>query len=388
MRVAYVCADPGIPVFGNKGASVHVQGVIRAMRARDARVELLAARVGGPAPTGLEDVAVHLLPGRVSGSSIEREVAASNAGADTTALDHLGPLDLVYERYSLWGRAAMAWARRAGIPGVLEVNAPLIDEHARHRTLHDHVAAHAASREALGAASTIIAVSPPVADWVRTVVPDAACHVVPNGVDTDRVRPRADPPGTAAATCTVGFVGTLKPWHGIDTLVDVFGLLTRADPAYRLLVVGDGPEGPDLVRRLAVAGIADRAELTGAVDPAAVPGLLARMEVAVAPYPATAGYFSPLKLYEYLAAGLPVVASRVGQVPDIVEDGVTGILCPPGDAAAMATAVDRLRHDPVRAAALGRAGRRAVVADHTWAAVVDRILAAADLPVPVPAVGV
>ncbi|HEV8115653.1 MAG TPA: glycosyltransferase, partial [Acidimicrobiales bacterium] len=124
------------------------------------------------------------------------------------------------------------------------------------------------------------------------------------------------------------------------------------------------------------------AELVGAVDPVAITTLLHRMDVAVAPYPASATYFSPLKLYEYLAAGLPVVASRVGQIPDVIEDGRTGRLCPPEDPCALAEAVLGLRKDPEAAAALAAAGRAMVERDHTWLAVADRILQMAGAPVP------
>lgn len=387
MRVAYVCADPGVPVFGRKGASVHVQEIIRVLLRRGAEVHLLAARTGGSPPPGLEQVDVHLLPGTAGESSEEREASARRAGGATGPLDRLGPLDLVYERYSLWGRAAMEWARQAGVPAVLEVNAPLVEEQARHRTLHNREAAEQVARTAVSAASTVVAVSAPVAGWVQAVVPGKRVHVVPNGVDTGRIQPNPAARGTAGSTCTIGFVGTLKPWHGVETLCSAFVDLAKDDPAYRMLVVGDGPQAPSLSRSLAAAGVGDRAELTGAVDPTEVPGLLRRMDIATAPYPASAGYFSPLKLYEYLAAGLPVVAGRVGQVPEIISDGRTGLLCSPGDPAALAAAVRRLREDPRLAADLGRRGREAAEARHTWEAVVDRILRAAEADFAIPALG-
>ena len=386
MRVAYVSADPGVPVYGRKGASIHVQEIIRALLARGIDVDLLAARIGGSPPPGLHDVPVHQLPSPPRGeSSNQREASAIEhgraAGPVLDALGALGPVDLVYERYSLWGQAAMTWARRAGVPGVLEVNAPLPDEQARYRVLHDRDAAEQVARDAIGAASVVIAVSDAVGEWVVDIgggpsLVGAKVHVVPNGVDVDRVRP-ADRDPVAGGTCTIGFVGTLKSWHGIDTLAAAFAMLAAADPCYRLLVVGDGPERAALEARVAADGLTERVELVGAVDPAAVPALLRRMDIAVAPYPATARYFSPLKLYEYLAAGLPVVASDVGQVADVLAGGQTGVLCRPGDPQELAAAIGGLRADPAWAAALGRAGRILVEQHHTWHAVVDRILSAA-----------
>ena len=79
---------------------------------------------------------------------------------------------------------------------------------------------------------------------------------------------------------------------------------------------------------------------TNAVAPEAVPGLLASIDAAVAPYPALGHfYFSPLKVYEYMAAGRAIVASRAGQLEELLEDGAHALLCPPGDAAALAEAL-------------------------------------------------
>jgi glycosyltransferase involved in cell wall biosynthesis len=102
------------------------------------------------------------------------------------------------------------------------------------------------------------------------------------------------------------------------------------------------------------------------------------MDLAVAPYPDVDGfYFSPLKIYEYLAAGVPVLATAVGQLPALLAPPGRpdlGALCAPGSRHHLAAAVAALRHDPGRRAALSTRGRAAAVADHDWAMVVDRIL--------------
>lgn len=377
-RIAYICADPGVPVFGCKGASVHVQEVIRAMHRLGATVELFAARIGGDVPNDLRHLRVHQLPTPPKGELAERERALLAANdAMTTALSGAGHFDLIYERYSLWSFAAVEFARARGVRSVLEVNAPLIDEQAAHRGLSDREAAEAVARRAFDAASVIGCVSEKVAEWVRTrCAAPAKVHVVPNAVNPHRFGPKVtahQPP--SADAFVVGFVGTLKPWHGLPVLADAFIQLHRLNPAARLLIVGDGPEREALSSTLAAHGLTDVVHFTGAVTPEEIPGWLASMHVAVAPYPALDNfYFSPLKLFEYLAAGLPTVASRIGQVTELLREGETGLLVTPGDATSLCSTLARLRADASLRAQLGANGRAYVERHHTWDAAVARLL--------------
>jgi glycosyltransferase involved in cell wall biosynthesis len=380
MRVAYVCTDPGVPVFGRKGCSVHVREMVRALIARGARIELFASSLGGEMPADLELVRVSLLPEVAAADVAERErlLMGRNAALDAALGERA--FDLVYERYALWSYAGVEWAERHGVPCVLEVNAPLIEEQASHRTLVDRAAAEEVARRVFGAATGVACVSEEVAGYVREFgVAAERVHVIPNGVDPRRFSPEARVPGRPGEF-TVGFVGTLKPWHGVGTLVEAFGRVRREMAGARLLIVGDGPERERLAARVACLGLDGAVEWTGAVDPERVPALLGRMDVAVAPYPAIERfYFSPLKLYEYMAAGLAVVASRVGQVGGVVRDGETGVLVQAGDAVALAGAIARLGGDAALRQRLGVAARAAVMNQHTWEQAADRVLAIAGI---------
>lgn len=374
MRIAYVCADPGVPVFGRKGCSVHVQEVIRALLRLGHAVTLFARRRGGAAPADLASVRCIDLP-QTSGPGAAREaelVAANRALPELLASE--GPFDLVYERYALWSSAALQWARAIGIPSVIEVNAPLVEEQAQHRGLANRSLAEAVSLEALAAARQVVAVSSGVARWLACEgIDPGKIEVIANGVDTARFDPDY---AFVRPVPVIGFVGTLKPWHGLDCLVAAATRLKQDGLDFRLLLIGDGPERGTLDTMLARAGLSPRCELTGAVDPAAIPALLARTDIAVAPYPDLSGfYFSPLKVMEYMAAGRAVIASRIGDIDGLVVHGETGLLCAPGDDAALAAALATLLRDPAQRVRLGRAARQHAVAQLGWDQVAQRVLA-------------
>ena len=263
-----------------------------------------------------------------------------------------------------------------GRPGILEVNAPLIAEQARHRTLARAEEAGISAGRAMRAAAAISAVSPAVARHCGELGARRV-EVIPNAISPDRFPARP----VASGPFTIGFVGSLKPWHDVGTALAALGLLRDGPvPEARMLIVGDGPERARLTKIAQEAGLADAVLFAGAIPHEEVPSMVAQMHVGLAPYGAEGEfYFSPLKLYEYMAAGLAVVASRVGHLPDVVSEGRTGLLTPPGDAAALAAALARLAASPEMRGALGSAARAEVLEQRTWNRVAERVLQLAGL---------
>lgn len=376
LRLAYVCADPGVPVFGRKGCSIHVQEVIRALRHQGAHVTLFAARTDGTPPPDLQDLPVQPLPCPRGSDLAQRERAAREANAALwSSLAGAGTFDAIYERYSLWSVAAQQFARAREIPGLLEVNAPLVEEQATHRGLLDRTAAEDCAETVFHAASVLLPVSAEIGSWLReNTQPGTAIEVIENGVNPERFAiPQS--PRQPGEPFTIGFIGTLKPWHGLPVLVEAFARIHSRTPQVRLLIVGEGPERAALEAQLAHHGLGLATRFTGAVAPEEIPGLLESMDVAVAPYPPREQfYFSPLKVYEYMAAGKPTVASRLGQIAQLIQHDENGLLCEPGDPADLAHQLIRLQRDPDLRHRLGAAGRATIQRSHTWDQVARRIL--------------
>jgi glycosyltransferase involved in cell wall biosynthesis len=150
----------------------------------------------------------------------------------------------------------------------------------------------------------------------------------------------------------VGAVGALRPQKGYDVLIEAALLLRRTHPRLRLLIAGEGPDRPRLEELIARLAASETVTLLGRrMD---VPDVLAALDLAVS---ASNYEGSPLAVMEYMEAGLPIVATRVGGVPDLIDDGVHGLLVEPGDPAALARAVEELLADPARGAALGERAR-------------------------------
>lgn len=384
MRIAFLLPDPGIPVGGTKGASVHVAEVCRALIDLGSSVTLLAQRVAGPLPDGVD--IVHLDPGPIprgaAGELSRMRACADFADRAAPQLARLHP-DLVYERLSLFFDAGAALARHAGSVRLVEVNAPVAAERERHFGLVQREAADRAERIAIAGAQ-VIAVSEPVAAWVRERGP-AGVDVVGNGVDNARFDPDARRGDALAVRRNlglddaelVGFMGSLKPWHGVDVLLDAAERLALHRPSLRVLVVGDGPCRAALETKASTPGLAGRVIFTGGIDPRSVPSHLVALDVATAPFlPSDDFYFSPLKVVEAMAAGRPVVASRFGPIEAMLAGN--GVIVPAGDAHALAGAISRLLDDRVAAASLGSAARRHAVLTHGWDGVARRILESAE----------
>ncbi|MCG5434122.1 glycosyltransferase family 4 protein [Mycobacterium sp. MYCO198283] len=195
-------------------------------------------------------------------------------------------------------------------------------------------------------------------------VPAGRIRVIPSGVNPDLFDGAAEPARTGDR---VVFVGRLHPQKGVDTAVRALPML----PGVTLVLAGDGPDRAELARLAQRLGVADRVEFLGFVPHDRVPQLLADADLFVMP-----SQYEELgtAIVEAMASGVPVVASNIGGIPQLVDDGETGVLVPPGDPAELAAACRALLADPARSALMAKKAL-ARTAAYQWPALADRVLA-------------
>ncbi len=228
-------------------------------------------------------------------------------------------------------------------------------------------------RKVLRRATAIASTSHAMAEQVRRLTPERrAIAVTPFGVDLSRFVARASRGGPL----TLGIVKSLAPKYGVDLLLRAFAGLCAdaevqaAEPACRLLVVGDGPQRGELVRLAAQLGVSERTEFAGAVAHTEVPHWLHRLDIYAAPSRLDSESFG-VAVIEAGACGLPVVVSDAGGLPEVVLNGETGLVVPRDDVPALQAALKRLVLDAGLRTRLGAAGRAHVEREYEWGHCVD-----------------
>ena len=198
------------------------------------------------------------------------------------------------------------------------------------------------------------------------------------GVDAARFRPGAADPdglrgrlGVASGTPIVGLVSGFRVMKGHQIVVEAAARLAAEGRRFHLLLVGQGPFAPRVRAQIEAAGLGARTSVLGFVDD--LPATMAGIDAAL--YSALESDGMSRVLFEYLAAGVPVVASRVGVVPEILEDGVTGLLVPAGEPEPLARAIARLLEDAPLRRRIGDAGLGLVEARYSGARLAGHLIA-------------
>jgi glycosyltransferase involved in cell wall biosynthesis len=284
--------------------------------------------------------------------------------------------DVIYERYNLFYLSGAVLARRLGLPFLVEVNAPLAEERARFGKLGLRRLARWTEAFVWRRADRVLPVTEVLAGHVAAAGAERArIVVVPNGIHLEEFVP-PPPPDPPPAELTLGFVGFVRDWHGLDQVVRDIAAW-QGEPRLRLLVVGEGPARPGLEALAAELGIADRVRFTGLVEREEIPRRIGSFDIAL--QPASVPYASPLKLFEYMAMARAIVAPDQPNLREVLTHEDNALLFDPRQPGALWAAILRLATDAPLRARLGVAARQTILGrDLTWEGNARRVAAMAE----------
>lgn len=290
--------------------------------------------------------------------------------------------DVIYERHALDNRVGMRIAREFALPLLLEVNAPLAREEFEQGRLSTLEPSLSRELEVLRAADAVLAVSRVLSDiLVADGVAPERISVIHNGASRELLAAPRDPSFrtrfAAGEELVLGFVGFPRPWHGLDRVIRALaehrdGALARA----RFWLAGEGPAVEGLVALAAKLGVGERMRVVGVLARREIVPFLDSIDIAL--QPAATRYASPLKLFEYLARGVPVIAPRQPNVCEIVADERSALLFDPGEPSDFARRLVQLCTDSELRARVGAGGRARIdEAGYTWERNAKRVAALA-----------
>lgn len=363
MKILYVASDQRVP--GRTGGSIHVLEVARGLAARGHEVQVVVHRSREVADLETDGGVVWH---RIAWRPRQRCFRFRARGAVAAIAAVFRP-DAIIERYYNFGGEGVVLASRLGVPSLLEVNSPIVDHPGSLKGMLDAlmlVRPMRSYRESLcRQASALIA---PIPEIVPLFAREKT-EIVTWGANVQAFRPgrRSDELrrslGIGEADVAVLFSGSFRPWHGVHVVEEAARRLRERRDLHFVLVgggavgQGDGFTG----RRL------------GSVAYERMPEVVASADIGLAPYDPSrlkqlrlGFYWSPLKIFEYMASGLPTVTIPRSPLTEIVREGVEGLHVPPGSPEALAAAVARLADDAPLRARMGASARARVVERYSW----------------------
>lgn len=398
VRIAYNCAESGTDIFSSRAPAVHIRSIAGALAARGHRVTVFCRENRLGVHPGKMDPGVSIVRiptkrplGRMRTRlwrSVRRDGAVSRGTTLFKELEDFAhnwklqrvleksslkeKFDFVLERYSAWGFAGQRMAAKSNIPFILEVNYPAVVDLERFEHMTLAFLARRIENKVWRQADKIVVVSEELKKYLaKRGISPVKMEVLPNGVSVDRFRSLPDGRKlredlALLGKFVIGLVSGFATWQGADMLAPILDRLNTRGKNWHLLLVGEGPAGKALRESLASRGLQSQSTWVGQVPNGDLPDYLSVMDAAVAPIYNRFIYGSSMKLFEYMAAGLPVVASRWGQHRIVVSHEKTGLLAASGDPEDFARQIVRIRDNAAWAKKLGRSAREHVLGRYTW----------------------
>lgn len=373
-RVLYHHRTQGKAVEG-----VHIRGITDALRAEGVTVDIISLPGADPyaSPKALSPTKqarpwmkwVTSLPEPL----FELAELGYNAVAGWRIREHLNAhkdVDLIYERYSLYMFVAVMIARARKIPVILEINDSTTVY--RVRPLFFQKLATTIERWVFRKANGLVFVSGAFRDHVSRahggrIAPTIVSH---NAANIDKFSPTPEQRAAARAkwkldgSVVCGYLGAFVPWHAIDQFVYKIADRLKANPQLKLLLVGDGATFPTVQEFVQKHGLQDQVVMTGRVSHDEVPGLLAAMDMAV--LPSAGDYTSPVKLFEFMACGIPPVAPDFVPIREVLKEDETGWMFKAGDLESAVQMVLRRSQDSDNLRRVGQAARAYIARERQW----------------------
>ncbi|MCA9897838.1 MAG: glycosyltransferase family 4 protein [Ardenticatenaceae bacterium] len=404
LRVAYVMQNVGVDLAAEVGQMMLIRQTIQGLEQRGHTVDLLnlqgrdvvayanladlreqwrlALGWSGKRPYQLFEGALRRVHGALKLPYL--------AGFDSrrfyeACLRALPNYQICHEYAGLLSVGAAYASQKTNTPFVLTVDADLLleaDVMGNPITGTRRRAAQWAASKSYALADQIVTVSDPtrenlIENWG---VPAEKIKVIPNGVNVAHFQQPVD---TAQVRAEFGvtdapvimFVGGFQMWHGLDKLLEAMALVINVLPEARLLLVGDGPARPFVEENIYRLNLEKQVTITGFLPHARIPQLLAVADVVTVPYPKLPQemWFSPLKLYEYMAAGKAIVASSAGQIKNVIRHNENGLLVTPGVVADLADACLHLLQNQADRTRLGQAAQHEAETEHAWSRQIERL---------------
>jgi glycosyltransferase involved in cell wall biosynthesis len=290
----------------------------------------------------------------------------------------LAGFDVLYERFWWNGYGGLMASEKMGIPIVYEVNGDLVEEYnllGIRLAKSQWTANHSITRRMFRRAARVVTVSETLRESTlkRWGLDPAKVTTVDNGAQVDLFVQPGNPERVRSKYGLNGqplviFVGSFKPWHGLDLLVESFSRLAQTHPTARLVFVGDGPVRTQLENQVHELSLGEKVLFTGSVPHTEVASLLDMAQIAVLNprvSPASISQ-SPLKLFEYMAAGKAIVGPAIPNIQRLLTDRDNALLVQPDDPEALAGALSELLADPGLSIRLGQAAREQAIQRHSW----------------------
>jgi len=278
--------------------------------------------------------------------------------------------DFIYDRYAHYSFAAILAGAFYKIPLILEVNSPYSIQKRLWEKLYFPRMSQAVERRIFKTAPRIITVSTPLKNIVRNYgVGENKIMVLPNGTDLKKFNPAVDGSEIRKKydmeNCTVlGFVGILRKWHNVETLIDVLTEIDLKRHNARMLFIGDGPIMGDLIEYAREKGQEGYIHFVGRVSHEKIAEYVAAVDITISPH--ATFYSSPMKILEYMAMGKAILAPDMLNIRDLITDQSDGLLFTPNDRESLKEKLTMLMEDRELRKKLGKNAIDLVWGKFTW----------------------